>query len=537
MGQPTQLMRADVNPGGGFDFVPVGSPDPGGYNALGAHLPTRTLYAVGAASQSLVSIDSAGALHDELFLGETSSVAAFAEGALQDRFYYIPRNTQQLSWVNVLTHERGTTAMDASYAPVDFVFSHDAFWGVTIENDAAILVRVGLDGLVSSETMPDVVASAFPSSGFGGAWKYGNGNLGFSNNGGGILQIRILDSVAMSTETVGYASSPASSSVDAATLPYAPTDLGVQLVAERSGPGQPLSLRATVRNHGASPSSGYVLDLAPVGADTRSVVPGEGCMDLRFGSNCAGGPLLPGEERSHTFVVTYQPGDPDISWSWRAAVLGYEADPEPANDQSTIADSVGGDLGIRIRLQDSNGNAAADPGETYDAFGVLRNDSTVTVYSIVVNASGLLKDSQRLERPMQPGEQRTVRFSGVMPAATPGGPTNVVMEFRGEADGVPLLLGEDSLKLVGAIGTGGGSGGNGQSGGSGGTGGQSSDGSHGSGAGWGSGSARASDGGTGGSGLSSTGDITVPWAAAAATTFVGAGLLVLLFRRRRMNIG
>ena len=364
--------------------------------------------------------------------------------------------------------------------------------------------------------MPDVVAAAFPSSSFGGAWKYGNGNLGFSNNGGGILQIRILDSAAMTTETVGYASSPVSSSVDAATIPYAPTDLGVALAAERSGPSQSLTLSAVVRNNGTNPSSGYVLDLASLGLDSRTIVRREGCMDLRLGSNCAGGPLQPGEERRHTFSLSYVPGTVDISWSWQATVLGYEADPVPENDQSVISDSIGGDLGIRIRLQDANGNGAADPGEKFDAFGVLRNDSSVTVYSVVVNASGLLKDSQRLDGAMQPGEQRTVRFSGAMPPASPDGPTDVVMEFRGEADGVPLLLGGS-----------GGAGGQGSTDGAGGP--------SGSGTGLRSGSGGAS--GNGSSGLSSTGDATAPWIATGAIALGGVGLLLMLRRRRRVNNG
>lgn len=263
-------------------------------------------------------------------------------------------------------------------------------------------------------------------------------------------------------------------------------------------------------------------------------------MDLRLGSNCAGGPLQPGEERRHTFSLTYVPGTVDISWSWQATVLGYEADPVPENDQSVISDSIGGDLGIRIRLQDANGNGSADPGEKFDAFGVLRNDSSVTVYSVVVNASGLLKDSQRLDGAMQPGEQRTVRFSGAMPPASPDGPTDVVMEFRGEVDGVPLLLGEDSLQLVGATGSGGGgAGGSGGSGGSGGAGGQGSTdgagGPSGSGTTWRSGSGGAS--GNGSSGLSSTGDATAPWIATGAIALGGVGLLLMLRRRRRVNNG
>src|SRR5690606_38698958 len=180
------------------------------------------------------------------------------------RFYYFTQTT--MYFTNVAAPAGGTTSVGltgqtAGGVPADVTFANGYFWGY---GGGGVVTRIALDGTIARFTVPALSGH----SAAGGAFTYGNGNLGFSKNSGGILQVRVTNpgTAAPSFTLVSQIAGPGSSANDATSSLGDPSDLAITKTASVSEAtrGQSFSYTLRVRNNGAGVSSGFtVTDAIP----------------------------------------------------------------------------------------------------------------------------------------------------------------------------------------------------------------------------------------------------------------------------------
>ncbi len=174
---------------------------------------------------------------------------------------------------------------------------------------------------------------------WGAAWRFGNGNLGFSNNGTGtIVQVKIEDAgAAQPTFTVvATVPGPPASGNDGASIPGAPVDLAITKSADPVYvPGGTVTYTLTVVNNGEGESSGWtVTDSAPAELSNVTATGAANCSVSGNDVSCAGGRLAVGE--SAVITVTGTVGSTELGCFVNAAsVLGNELDPVAENDTSS----------------------------------------------------------------------------------------------------------------------------------------------------------------------------------------------------------
>lgn len=453
LGSPTRLMRGTQGAGGALEFGPVGSPSGSSYNALAAHLPDRALYAIGDPGGELLRVLDDGTTRAVAQLGASSVVGAFADDAFPDRLYYVPRGTKRLAWVDVVTRERGETPMDRAFAPVDMAWSRGYFWGLRIIDRQAVLSRLGLDGRVEETVVPAVDGTRFGSGSFGGAWTYGNGNLGFLANSGGAVQLRLASVDPVKAELVGYADSPASNNLDAALIPAPAVHLSVRFEASWGGPRTPMELAPVVRNDGATASSGYQLEFSPEGRDSRAVDSPEECAHAAGRFLCAGGPLQPGEERRHGFMLSMVSAGSEYAPRWVAAVQGNEADPAPVAAPSAFPafrpTPVVIDTDVKARVVDARREGTVTVDKPVQVFVLVRNRGASPLSGIRVSIDYAPWKAQTIDQELQPGELRTVRFDGRVEDLMVGGIARVSTTVTADIDGAKARVQSKMLPLSG----------------------------------------------------------------------------------------
>lgn len=463
VGKPTQLMRGRVGDDGSLAFSPVGSRADDTYNALAAHLGTAELYAVSDPDGALVRVGEQGAVQRVASLGATSSVGAFAGGEFADRMYYLPRGRMSLAWVDVVSQQRGEVPLSHPFAPIDMAWNDGYFWGLLTSYRSGVLTRLSLDGEVTTTIVPGFDASRFPGGTFGGAWTYGNGNLGFAASEGGTVQLRILDALDAHAEVVGYSASPASNALDAAMLPDDRADLEVRVEPSPAAANGSVRFSVAVRNVGGAPSSGYQLRFGPDDEDDRVVsapqecAAGEGELAERL-LLCAGGPLRPGSERTHEFVLHAMQAGSAFTRSWSASVQGNEEDPDPANSVVRF-DTPGSvpvpvDIEMKVRVLDDDRNGLPDPGERIQAFGVVTNRSGETLRGATVHAiGGQISGSAEIAGDIAPEESRTVLIASVLPDLGDEPVGSIRGEIRAFSAGVPIRSASLPVIVLGSYAT------------------------------------------------------------------------------------
>ena len=453
LGSPTRLMRGTQGDGGALGFVPVGSPSGSSVNALAAHLPDRALYAIGDPGGELLRVLDDGTTRAVAQLGASSVVGAFADDAFPDRMYYVPRGTRRLAWVDVVTRERGETPMNRSFTPVDMAWSGGYFWGLRVVDRQAVLSRLGLDGRVEEAVVPAVDGTRFGSGSFGGAWTYGNGNLGFLANSGGAVQLRLRTAEPILAELVGYADSPASNNLDAALIPAPPVHLSVRFEASWGGPRTPMEITPVVRNDGATASSGYQLDFSPEGPDSRAVESPEECVRSAGRFLCSGGPLQPGEERRHRFALSMVSAGAEYAPSWAAAVHGNEADPDPVAAPASFPafkpTPVVIDTDVKARVVDVRREGTVTVDKPVQVFVLVRNRGSSPLSGIRVSIDFSPWKAQTIDEELQPGELRTVRFEGRVADLMIGGIAGVSTTVTAAIDGEKARVQSKMLPLSG----------------------------------------------------------------------------------------
>lgn len=356
-GVNTTQLYDGVNAPGEIAFNPVG-PATAAYNATGVNPNDRLIYAISTVNGNLVRVDDTGAVTDLGTLGlPVPATTFYADGAFDPAgdFYVASGYDNQLHRVNVTT--RTFTAITLSQPldqVIDFAWSSGFLWGAA--PSGAVWRIHPATGTVT--TFPGVVSVS--SQGYGGAFTYGNGDLGFYDNNGFIVRVQ-LTNPASPTPTLTQLSSqtaPAMSErVDATSCFVAPADLGVVKrgpATVRPGGGVAYTIRVT--NHGTNPSSGWTLtDQIPAGlTNARTTSPG--CVVTGGNLSCTGGALAVGAFTDVTVDAAAGPGATTIVNT--AHVRGNDPDPNPANDTSTTTTRVS-ELTI---VKKQEGPATVDPG-------------------------------------------------------------------------------------------------------------------------------------------------------------------------------
>ncbi|MER8231232.1 hypothetical protein [Streptomyces sp. NPDC094049] len=355
----TQLYDGMTGPGT-IDFTPVGAAT-AKYNGMGVDPDDKYIYAIDRDNLHLLRIDSAGAVTDLGSAGlptPTTGAKNYAAGAFDGAGSYVVGNgyNNMLYRVDIATKTSTPITLDQTLnGVIDIAYSGGYFWGADLDND---IIRIDpATGTVTSYS--GILMGPAVGTGFGGAFTYGNGDLGFYNNGGTIIRVQ-LDTPAtpVLTQLSTQAAPAMSIAVDATSCYDAPVDLGV----DKSGPvsvseGGTVSYTIKVTNNGPNPSSGWTLtDTIPAGL-TNAATTTTGCMITNGMLSCTGGPLAVGASSTIALTGTAGPGVTTIVNT--AVVAGNDPDPNPDNDQDTTTTIVNPlvDLGI-----DKSGPASVDAG-------------------------------------------------------------------------------------------------------------------------------------------------------------------------------
>ncbi|MGN6274214.1 MAG: DUF7507 domain-containing protein [Protaetiibacter sp.] len=334
----TQLMQG-LQSNGQITFSDIGQAHTGPqYNAIGFNEQDGYLYGVRASTGAgqtpkVVRIGPAGGVTVVKDAVVGSVTGAF--GAVANRFYYF--SDTNLFYTDVTAPAGGTTTVPLSGSvaggmPADVTFANGYFWGYL---GSGQMVRIGPGGGVTRFTVPAMAGHTAA----GGAFTYGNGNLGFSKNAGGIVQVRVTNpaSAAPTFSIVSVIAGPASSSNDAASSLGDPSDLAITKSASVSEAtrGQSFTYTLSVRNNGAGVSSGFTVSDAIPSHLAIGALP-TGCERDAQTVTCSGGRLTVGAVSTFSIPVTVSATAPRGTLTNTSTVLGNEADPVASNNSGSV---------------------------------------------------------------------------------------------------------------------------------------------------------------------------------------------------------
>jgi uncharacterized repeat protein (TIGR01451 family) len=339
---PAQLFSETYGSGAAV-FNPIGPASAWNYNSAAYRSADDFIYAVSAALDAahpvnhLLRVDPAtGSVAD---LGAITGLPASGvnSGAFDGSDnYYVGFNTATSIYRINLTTRVATAVALAPVAQLivsDWTFASGYFWGVT--NGAQTITRVN----PANGAIARFAATMLPTaSGYGAAWTFGNGNLGFGNNDtGAIYQVRVATPAGTPTFTL-VSSSPGpipSIANDGTSCVSPPADLAITKTGTASSSaGGALSWTLTVTNNGAGVSSGFtVVDTVPAGV-TAIASPTAGCTVTGSTVTCVEGALAVGG----TFTITVTGNAPNpfsAAITNTATVTGNETDSVAANNTAT----------------------------------------------------------------------------------------------------------------------------------------------------------------------------------------------------------
>jgi len=352
-GNPSQLQRAETAGDGSFSFSDEGGAAPVGYNAIGFNPADNYIYglvsnqeATGIPRGSLVRIGEGGVVtrvgttvYTHPGATGTQATRWFA-GAFNpaDGLYYASDSgpNRTMLAINVSTGAIvRTITFPAQPGVQDFVFKDGYAWGVTADGT----VR-RFDVSSTSGTFTDF-PGAMPEGpgGYGAAWAFGNGNLGFSaNTSGDVTQLQIIDGNTATPTfiVVNTVTGPDSSLNDGTSIPGLPADLEIEKTGSASfTPGDRIGYEITVTNNGAGISSGWtVTDTLPAGLSNPTVT---GTVTHAISGSTitvSGGRLDPGA--SVTFQIEAETAvSPPACIVNTASILGNEEDPDTSNNEAS----------------------------------------------------------------------------------------------------------------------------------------------------------------------------------------------------------
>ncbi|MEU3778182.1 DUF11 domain-containing protein [Streptomyces sp. NPDC032472] len=372
-----QLYTADRGPGT-VQFTPLGTPPPFLYNAIGVNPQDRFLYGTtfGTPTNDLVRFDGKGGFTD---LGAIEGLpsALYISGTFDDEgnYYVLADDSAEIFRIDVTTHTvSGVFPVQGLEDPAlnifDIAFRNGFLWGAT--EDGAIARIDFANG--SLDVFPGVLPGG---SDFGGAFVYGNGDLGFFRNAGGLFRVRVHNATGSTPEFTLLSTQDTPTPPDTELVNLDATscflDSSADLSVRKEGPervtaGDTVTYHITVRNEGpdgekdkgkdekgkdekgkdkgkdkkdkgkgeeAGDSSGWSLtdDLpAKILSPTTQT---EGCEITDGHLSCTGGPLAVGEEAEIEVTGTAAEVSQPTKVRNTATVFGDDADPNKDNDKST----------------------------------------------------------------------------------------------------------------------------------------------------------------------------------------------------------
>ncbi|WP_431074041.1 DUF6923 family protein [Microbacterium phyllosphaerae] len=411
------LLSQAAQANGQVSFTPVGSADT--YNAIGFRQSNSYIYGMtpplgpdpDARSHNIVRINSDGQVDGVVgsipqapdYTPQNSLIAGtFGEGQFADRFL-VTRTQNDLLYVinpnNGNYQELALTgpALQSPNGASDITAAYGYLWGVAQDGD--YIIRIDPVGQTRREIA--VPANFFTDTGsYGGAWTYGNGNLAFSNNNSGVItQISITNpgSNNPTFNKISTVQGPSSGNNDGTSAPGDPADLAIV----KTGPatvtvGGQITWTLQVTNNGPGGSSGFIVnDTVPAGITNVSSPDGE-CAVVGSQLTCTGDQLLSGQSTS--FTLTGIAGGSPRTIVNTATVLGYEADPVPANNSSSATTTIVPVAQPGFSVTKTASTTAASPGESVTYTVRVQNTGNVAFTaanpaSFTDNLSGVLDDA------------------------------------------------------------------------------------------------------------------------------------------------
>lgn len=404
---PTQLQRAQTTGSGGqFTFQDEGGPAPLTYNAIGFNPANSYIYGmveIGTAAipaGSLVRIGQGGTVNrvgTTVYRHTGSTSTRWYSGAFNpaDGLYYVSDSGPQTSMLGINATTGAIArrvALDSAPLVQDFAFKDGYAWGVSTTGQVRRLnVNTGV-----TTTFPALLPAT--TGGYGAAWNFGNGNLGFSaNESGTVYQVEILNgaSAQPTFRLISQVTGPGSNRNDGTSIPGLPADLSI----DKTGPatftsGERISYQFTVVNNGQGVSSGWtVTDALPAGLSNPQVTGDVGSSVNGSTVTVTGGRLGVGERETFTISADTNVSPPACITN-TATVVGNEQDPNTANNQDSVQSCA---LALAV-TKTSNATADSRPGDvityTVRATNTGAGDYTTANPAVVFDdLSGVLDDA------------------------------------------------------------------------------------------------------------------------------------------------
>ncbi|MEU6610952.1 DUF11 domain-containing protein [Streptomyces shenzhenensis] len=327
-----KLYTGTVGPGT-VDFSPLGPTGPG-YNAIGVDPETQYIFAMRRDNNHLLQINKTGTVKDlGAIAGLPSTTDYYIGGFDKAGDFYIAGNETPLYKVDI--KERKVVSKTTLSAPLgggvgDITYAHGFFWSATIDG---FIQRIN-----PTSGKVDNFSGMVPATkqGYGGAFTYGNNDLGFFDNGGTLNRIAVKNptNAAPTFTLVSSQEAAAASAVDGAACFVARADLGVVKWAPAEVmEGDQFTYKITVTNHGPADSSGWTVNDTLPALFRNPTTSTPGCTIDGSQLSCTGGALAVGD--SATIEVTgTAPVPGGITLDNRAIVRGNDPDPVPGNNES-----------------------------------------------------------------------------------------------------------------------------------------------------------------------------------------------------------
>lgn len=338
---PSQLFSA-VQGSGTVTFVAEGPVADRGYNAMGYNTNNDYIYALRRDTGFKTALQRIGQDGVVTGLGAVTGLptpagtnyynqGTFGAGASANLLYVRTAATSNQMYAVDVTTLSATLITLSQPVPnlSDIVFIDGFVWGLHSDD---VMYRIDpATGQVSSWNIGLGIMQAF-----GAQWVYGNGNLGLSANGTGLVYQIAIDGSATASPTfslVSVASGPSSQNNDGTSVAGPDVDLAIVKTGPVTFvPGESVTYAMTVTNNGPGASSGSVVrDPLPSGF-TGALTSTPGCTITGGSVTCVLGPLAVGASTSITVTGTAGAGGSLVN---TARVTGNENDPVPENDEST----------------------------------------------------------------------------------------------------------------------------------------------------------------------------------------------------------
>lgn len=337
---PADLLRV-VADTGGYRTSAIDASGSVTYNGIGYNAADGLVYAV-AENGHLLKLGVQDAATTDLGAVSNLPAGTYAAGAFgPDGAYYVkPLDGTTMYRIDVANRLATEVELSAPAKVSDFALIAGRLWGK--HNDQATIMRIDpTTGQVDAFPATGVVPGGLVQAA-GGAWKFGNGDLGLVfNSSSEIRQVRIAgaDTATPTFSLVSVGRTEAvNGNVDGTYCEGAETDLAIAKtgrVTAMTGADSTLAWEITVSNRGTTASSGAVVTDQLPAPVTDVATATEGCTVDGRTVRCLVGSLAPGATASIAVTgrVVGTLGRVDNT----ARVEGQDADPTSTNDTATAS--------------------------------------------------------------------------------------------------------------------------------------------------------------------------------------------------------